>query len=60
MLIRKVKEIDVSDIYNLVELAFKTAQVSNDKEQDFYYSTPKQCSLYSRNGTLIGHIMLTN
>ena len=65
-IIRQEKQNDFKEIYNLVKIAFESAQVSNGKEQDFVnhlrYSDnyiPELALVAEENNKLIGHIMLT-
>jgi putative acetyltransferase len=66
MNIRREIQEDFSGIYELVKVAFQTAQVSNGKEQDFVIQLrnsdnyiPKLALVAEQDGKLIGHIMLT-
>lgn len=66
MLIRQETEKEFGQIYELVKIAFQTAQVSNGKEQDFVtklrdakYYIPELALVAEENGKLRGHIMLT-
>lgn len=66
MIIRQEKKEEFREIYDMVKLAFETAQVSNGKEQDFVNQLraesnyiPKLALVAEENGELIGHIMLT-
>jgi len=66
MIIRRETEKDFDLIYDLVKVAFKTAHVSNGKEQDFVNQLrsssgyiPELALVAEENGKLIGHIMLT-
>jgi len=66
MIIRKETEADFSRIYDLVKVAFQTAQVSNGKEQDFVDQLrsgptyiPDLALVAEEDGALLGHIMLT-
>lgn len=66
MIIRQEKKEDFDKIYKLVELAFKTAQVSDGKEQDFVLKlragagyVPELALVAEKENEIIGHIMLT-
>lgn len=67
MKIREESSEDFKDIYSLVKIAFKTAQVSNGKEQDFVDELraskekyiPELALVAEEDGRLVGHIMLT-
>lgn len=66
MIIRQARKEDEKEIYNLVEEAFKTAEVSDGKEQDFVYELRKRNTyikelefVAEEDGILIGHVMLT-
>lgn len=66
MLIRRETPEEFPQIYDLVKVAFKTAKVSNGKEQDFVNQLrgsgnyiPELALVAEENGKLIGHIMLT-
>ncbi len=57
---------DYDAIYDLVKIAFQTAEVSDAKEQDFVYTLrsanrhiPELELVAQEDGQLIGHIMLT-
>jgi putative acetyltransferase len=65
MVIRPENENDFGEIYDLVEVAFQTAKVSNGKEQDFVNQLrdsanylPELALVAEEDGKLIGHIML--
>jgi predicted N-acetyltransferase YhbS len=66
MIIRREKSEEFSKIYDLVKVAFQTAQVTNGKEQDFVNQLrssgnyiPELALVAEDGGKLIGHIMLT-
>jgi predicted N-acetyltransferase YhbS len=66
MIIRRAAETDVDRIYDLVKVAFQTAQVSNDREQDYQARLrdsdnyiPELDLVAEEDGALLGHIMLT-
>ena len=66
MIIRRETPEEFSQIYELVKVAFKTAKVSNGKEQDFVNQLrssgsyiPELALVAEENGKMIGHIMLT-
>lgn len=66
MIIRKEKPEEFPQIYDLVKIAFQTANVSDGKEQDFVNKLrsdgnyiPDLALVAEENGKLIGHIMLT-
>lgn len=66
MRIRCEKPEEFSQIYELVKVAFQTANVSNGKEQDFVDQLrasgnyiPELALVAEEDGLLIGHIMLT-
>lgn len=66
MIIRKEKESDYSQIYDLVKTAFKTAKVSDGNEQEFVNKLrsggnyiPELALVVEADEKLIGHIMLT-
>lgn len=66
MTIRTETEKDFLAIHNLVETAFKTAEVSDGREQDFVLQLrvggnyiPELALVLEEQGELIGHIMLT-
>lgn len=66
MNIRSVKESDFQNIYDLVKVAFTTAQVSDGTEQDFVYHLrsgqnyiPELEFVAEDEDGLIGHIMMT-
>lgn len=66
MMIRQATTEDYPGIYALVKQAFKTAQVSDGKEQDFVTELrqrdtflPELEFVAEENGELIGHVMLT-
>ena len=66
MLIRAENRTDLDEIYDLVKVAFETAEVSSGREQDFV-NTLRSGDGYindlalvaEEKGILIGHIMLT-
>lgn len=66
IIIRPEQENEYLEIYNMVEAAFRTAQVSNGKEQDFVtqlrtsgnYIAPLAL-VAEEAGKIIGHIMFT-
>ncbi len=66
MVIRQETQKDFGQIYDLVKVAFQTAQVSNGKEQDFVYELrskksyiPELALVSEDEGKLTGHIMFT-
>jgi predicted N-acetyltransferase YhbS len=66
MIIRREEPKELSQIYDLVKVAFQTAKVSDGKEQDFVNELrsngnyiPELALVAEENGKLIGHIMLT-
>lgn len=66
MMIRKETEQDFEEIYNLVKVAFQTANVSDGKEQDFVNQLrggetyiPELALVAEEKGCLVGHIMLS-
>lgn len=66
MNIRIATKQDFKEIYNLVEEAFKTAQVSDGNEQNFVLELRKRATyipnlefVAEKNGKLIGHIMFS-
>ncbi|MBN1367851.1 MAG: N-acetyltransferase [Dehalococcoidales bacterium] len=66
MEIRRETPADFPDIYDLVEIAFQTARVSNGKEPDVIDQlrrsgnyVPELALVAEEDGKLIGHIMLT-
>ncbi len=66
MIIRRETKSDFEKIYNLVKIAFQTANVSNGKEQDFVNELrnsenyiPELALVAEDDDRLIGHIMLT-
>jgi predicted N-acetyltransferase YhbS len=66
MIIRKENKQDFDQIYNLVKIAFQTAQVTNGKEQDFVNELrsgtnyiPELALVAEEDGKMVGHIMLT-
>jgi putative acetyltransferase len=66
MIIRRETKRDFEKIYNLVKIAFQTANVSNGKEQDFVSELrnsdnyiPEMALVVEEDDKLIGHIMLT-
>jgi len=66
MMIRKETEKDFVQIFDLVKSAFKTAKVSNGKEQEFVNQLrssnnyiPELALVAEKNDKMIGHIMLT-
>ncbi len=66
MIIRREAPQDYARIYDLVKVAFQTAQVTNGKEQDFVEQLrssrdyiPELALVAEQDGELIGHIMLT-
>jgi len=66
MLIRRETSKDFDAIYNMVRVAFRTAQVSDGKEQDFVLKLraggnyiPELALVAEVDGVLAGHIMLT-
>lgn len=66
IIIRQEKEDDFKQIYDLVKVAFQTAEVSNGKEQDFVNQLrssdnyiPDLALVAEERNMLIGHIMLT-
>lgn len=67
MNIRQATKNDYNKIYELVKVAFETAQVSDGTEQDFVYKLreakgyiPQLELVIEDERTLIGHIMLTS
>ena len=63
---RKETPADYADIYDLVEVAFQTARVSNGREQDLVDNLrrtetyiPELAMVAEEDGKLVGHIMLT-
>lgn len=66
MVIRQETQKDFGQIYDLVKVAFQTAQVSNSKEQDFVNELrskesyiPELALVSEDEGKLTGHIMFT-
>ena len=66
MIIRQETPQDFARIYDLVKVAFQTAQVTNGKEQDFVEQLrnspayiPALARVAEQDGELVGHIMLT-
>jgi predicted N-acetyltransferase YhbS len=66
MIIRRETKEEFPQIYELVKVAFQTAQVTNGKEQDFVDELrsggnyiPELALVAEENGELVGHIMLT-
>jgi predicted N-acetyltransferase YhbS len=66
MIIRRAAETDLAGIYDLVKVAFQTAQVTNGLEQDYQAQLregdnyiPELDLVADEDGELIGHIMLT-
>lgn len=66
MQIRREVKTDYIEIYDLVKLAFETAEVSNGKEQDFVIKLrnsenyiPELALVAESDNRIIGHIMLT-
>lgn len=66
MIIRNETAKDFKEIYYLIETAFKTAKVSDGKEQDFTCNLrisssyiPELAFVAEDNGKIVGHIMLT-
>ncbi len=66
-IIRQAEKKDEDNIYELVKEAFKTAEVSDGREQDFVYELRERISyirqlefVAEENGELIGHIMFSN
>jgi predicted N-acetyltransferase YhbS len=66
MIIRRETKEEFPQIYELVKIAFQTAQVTNGKEQDFVDELrsggnyiPELALVAEENGQIIGHIMLT-
>lgn len=66
IIIRQVKKEDYKDIYELVKEAFRTAEISDGKEQEFVNELRERNSyirhlefVAEENGKLIGHVMLT-
>lgn len=66
MIIRRERQEEFPQIYDLVKIAFQTAQVSNGKEQDFVDQLrsggnyiPELALVAEEDGKLIGHMMLT-
>jgi putative acetyltransferase len=67
VIIRREKPEDFPRIYDLVKIAFETAQVSSGDEQNFVNRLrdggnyiPELALVAEEDGELIGHIMLTN
>lgn len=67
MTIRPETPADLTEIYDLVKVAFETAQVSSGDEQNFVNRLrdggnyiPGLALVAEEDGELIGHIMLTN
>jgi predicted N-acetyltransferase YhbS len=66
MIIRREAEADCDRIYDLVKIAFQTAQVTNGEEQDYQVRLrnsdnyiPELALVAEEDGELVGHIMLT-
>ncbi len=66
MIIRRETETDLDGIYDLIKVAFQTAQVSDGSEQDFAVRLrgsenyiPELALVAETKGRLVGHIMLT-
>jgi predicted N-acetyltransferase YhbS len=66
LIIRPEKPLEFQQIYDLVKVAFQTAQVSNGDEQNFVDRLragggyiPELALVAEQNGNIIGHIMLT-
>ena len=66
MIIRKESEEEFNQIYDLVKIAFQTAQVTNGDEQNFVSKLrasenyiPGLALVAEENGKLVGHMMLT-
>lgn len=66
MVIRRERQEEFPQIYDLVKIAFQTAKVSNGKEQDFTDQLrsednyiPELALVAEEENKLIGHIMLT-
>jgi predicted N-acetyltransferase YhbS len=66
LIIRSEKPSEFRLIYDLVKVAFQTAQVSNGQEQDFVNRLragngyiPQLALVSEQDGQIIGHIMLT-
>jgi len=64
--IRRETPADYAEIYELIQTAFKTAQVSDGDEQDYAENLrkgpayiPELALVAEKEGKLIGHIMLT-
>lgn len=66
MILRQETEKDFQQIYDLVKVAFQTAKVSNEKEQDFINQLrvssnyiPELALVAEKNDKMVGHIILT-
>lgn len=66
MIIRKANKTDFTQIYDLVQTAFQTAEISDGNEQNFVNELrarptylPELEFVAEENGKLIGHIMLS-
>lgn len=66
MIIRRETEKDLDGIYTLVKVAFRTAKMTNGKEQDYVLELragggyiPELALVAEEAGELIGHIMFT-
>ena len=66
MIIRQEKKEEFKEIYDLVKLAFETANVSNGQEQEFVNQIraegnyiPKLALVAEEDGRIIGHVMLS-
>lgn len=66
MIIRREREDEFDEIYDLVRAAFQTAKVSDGKEQEFVNKLrasgnyiPELALVAEEDGMLIGHVMLT-
>lgn len=66
MIIRRETAADLDSIYDLVKVAFQTAQVTNGQEQDYQARLragddyiPELALVAEEDGVLVGHIMLT-
>lgn len=66
IIIRQETAEDFTEIYNLVKSAFKTAKVTNGREQDFVNDLrggecyiPELSLVAEDNGNVVGHIMLS-